>query len=273
MASMDSLLALFAGHAAATVAVAVLLARLGAPVPAVPFLVLAGAAGASDIRLLAGAFVAASIASTLADGAWYLAGRRWGRGLLGLLCRVSPSPDACVTRSENAFDRRRALTLVASKFVPGLSLVAPPLAGAVGMRAPVFLAINLAASGLWAAAGLAAGLAFHADVERGLSTLQDWGSTAVLYLLAALAAWIAWRAGRRLLGTKLLAILRARPEFLAGVGAGLRVLPRRHSLRALLGRFARRALSARGRTPALRRRGPPPMPRQALRPAEARPPH
>jgi len=146
-----------------------------------------------------------------------------------------------VSRSESAFARRRALTLVASKFVPGISLIAPPLAGAVGMRARTFLAIELGASALWSAAGLALGMAFHAEVDRVLRALHEWGSTAVVCLLAGVAAWIAWRVGRRLLGARVLAVLRFRPELLAALGAGLGVVPGRHSLRALLQRMIRRA--------------------------------
>jgi len=56
---MDKL-AFFSEHELATVFGAVLLEQLGAPMPAVPFLLLAGAEGVSDAGFLVRAFVAAS---------------------------------------------------------------------------------------------------------------------------------------------------------------------------------------------------------------------
>ena len=238
---METLFAFLTDHGSATVFVAVLLERLGAPLPAFPFLLLAGSEGVADPRFLAVAFAAASVASLIADYAWFVAGQRWGRSLLGLLCRVSSSPQDCVCRGETAFAGRRALALVASKFVPGLSLVVPPLAGAVRMRTRSFLAIDLAASVLWSAVGLGLGAMFHAQVAQAMRSLEAWGSTAVLALLAALAAWLAWRAGRALLAGRLLATLRARPELLAALGASLRLVPRSRSLRLVIVRLLRRA--------------------------------
>ncbi|NLD53881.1 MAG: DedA family protein [Burkholderiaceae bacterium] len=238
---MEPFLAFFTDHGSATVFVAVLLERLGAPIPAFPFLLLAGAEGVADPRFLGLVFVAATVASLVADYAWYVAGRRWGRSMLGLLCRVSPSPQGYMSRSEGAFARRRALTLVASKFVPGLSLVVPPLAGAVKMSARTFLAVDLAASALWSAVGVGLGMVFHAQVEQAIAFMEAWGSTAVLTLLAALAAWLGWRAGRAVLAGRVLATLRSRPELLSALDASLRLLPRRRNLPPVLARLIRRA--------------------------------
>ncbi len=256
---MDDLFTFLTDHGSATVFIAVLLERLGAPIPALPFLLVAGAEGVADLRLLGAVFAAASVASLIADYAWYVAGRRWGRSLLGLLCRVSSSPQGCMGRSEGAFERRRAFSLVASKFVPGLSLVVPPLAGAVRMRTRTFLAIDLAASALWSAVGLGVGVALHAQVMDVIGVLRDWGSTAALVLLVAVAAWLAWRALRAVLAGSLLAVLRSRPELLAALGASLRLLPRPRRLgrvaARLLRRVARRAtVGARDPAPAFGRK-------------------
>ncbi len=59
-----------------------------------------------------------------------------GAGVVGssvLLCRVSLEPDSCVRRAENLFMQRGRKALLIAKFFPGLSTIAPPLAGVVGV--------------------------------------------------------------------------------------------------------------------------------------------
>src|SRR5690606_9700106 len=85
------------------------------------------------------------------------------------------------------------------------------------------------------------GVVFHAQVAQAIAAMQAWGSAAALSLVVVLAAWLAWRAGRKLLAGKLLEALRARPELLSALGASLRLLPRRRSLGALMARVLRRA--------------------------------
>src|SRR5260221_495680 len=110
----------------------VLLEQLGLPIPAVPALVVAGALSAEGQFPPLAVFGVAFVACMMGDAAWYLAGRRYGRRVMKLLCRVSLSPDSCVRQTEFRFERWGKLTLVLSKFIPGLSTIAPPLAGRHG---------------------------------------------------------------------------------------------------------------------------------------------
>jgi membrane protein DedA with SNARE-associated domain len=66
--------------------------------------------------------------------------------VLGLLCRLSLNPDACVGRAERRFRRRPAMTVAAAKFIPGLSLMVAPLAGILQMPPLQFAAIDGVAS-------------------------------------------------------------------------------------------------------------------------------
>src|SRR3546814_9807000 len=75
----------------------------------------------------------------LGDSFWYVAGRRYGAGVMRLLCRISLSPDSCVQRSELRFQRWRGQVLLIAKFVPGLSTVGSSLVGAMGLRWPLFV--------------------------------------------------------------------------------------------------------------------------------------
>ncbi|WP_457447890.1 VTT domain-containing protein [Roseateles sp. P5_E4] len=194
---MDLLIDLFARYGLLAVAVAVLLHQLGAPLPSTPLLLLLGAESAAREGFALRAFTAITLAAMLANVLWFWAGRRLGRRVLAALCRISISPDSCVRQNEISFARRGVLTLLIAKFVPGLSMLAPPLAGALGMTAGRFLTWNLLGSALWAAAGLAAGRVFHAQIDAVLRELSQLGGAALALGAAVVAAYLGWRLWRR----------------------------------------------------------------------------
>jgi membrane protein DedA with SNARE-associated domain len=111
---------------------------------------MAGMDGVNNSTFALVALVVAALASMLAHLIRFWAGRRHGQRVLALLCKISISPDACVRQSELSFARSGVATLVISKFVPGLSTLAPPMAGALGMNTRTFVMFNLAGSALWA---------------------------------------------------------------------------------------------------------------------------
>jgi membrane protein DedA with SNARE-associated domain len=139
--------------------------QLGLPIPAAPVLLGAGALAGADKLGLAPSLLLAVLACLLSDLVWYEAGRRRGGSILGLLCRVSLEPDSCVRRTEDTFARHGARTLLVAKFVPGLSTVAPPLAGVIGMTRRRFLALDAAGAALWSGAYLAVGYVFSDQLE------------------------------------------------------------------------------------------------------------
>ncbi len=213
---METVFALFAQYGLLAVFAIVLVKQLGAPFPAMPVLLLAGAAAAADGVFAVKSLLLATLASLLADFVWFYAGRYFGRRVLALLCRISISPDSCVRKNELSFARRGIATLVIAKFVPGLSTLAPPLAGALGMRAASFAIFDSAGAALWAGSGIAGGLVFHNQIRKLLILLADLGRFAVWLVVALVALYVAWRAWRRWHETRLLArMARVRPEELA----------------------------------------------------------
>jgi hypothetical protein len=64
----------------------------------------------------------------IVDFAWYELGRRRGTQVLRGL-GLSLEPDLCMRRAERVFARYGAGGMLLAKFVPGLTLVLPPLAG------------------------------------------------------------------------------------------------------------------------------------------------
>lgn len=198
---MQSLITLLAGHGVPVVFAVTLAARAGAPLPAAPLLVVAGGLAATPPVAGPGpwllAFAAALLANLAGDAIWFAAGRRHGRRVMGLLCRLSLSPDSCVRQSESLMTRWGGAALVAAKFVPGVSVVAAPMAGALGMSAARFVAWDLLAGGVWSLLFLGLGAIFWREVDAVLAGLGQAGAAAGLALVALLAGFAGWRAWRR----------------------------------------------------------------------------
>lgn len=199
---MDSFFAFLQAPGLLAISAALFAKRMGLPLPALPFLLLAGARGAGDLPFALLAFLAASAAAVAADAIWFAAGRRYGRAVLAWTCRISMSPGSCISRSESAFARHGGLAVLLAKFLPGVAGLAPPLAGALGMRGVHFQLLNAAGTLLWTGTGIAAGLLFHRQVDQLLDWLARLGSAAAPLVGAALALYIALRAIRRWLARK-----------------------------------------------------------------------
>src|SRR5262245_9685718 len=172
-------------HAVPVVFVNVLLQQLGLPVPAVPTLLLAGSLAAAP-PVLAQALAAAVIASVVADGVWYGAGRAFGYRVLAGLCRLSINPASCVNQTEARFVRWGIPSLVVGKFIPGFSTVAPPIAGALRMSLPGFLAAAGIGALLWAGLALAAGWLLRGAVPDVVAMLDRNTASAALVVALVL---------------------------------------------------------------------------------------
>ena len=175
-------------HGLAVVCGASFAESLGAPVPAFPLLLLAGSMAAEYRRSAVPFVVASACGFWTADLAWYVFGRSQGRRVLGLLCRLSLNPDACVGRAERRFRRRPAMTVAAAKFIPGFSLMVAPLAGILRMSPAQFAAIDGAAALAWSGAAVMSGVLYGRPVlphvmrtQRAIGLL---GVIAVLFYLA-----------------------------------------------------------------------------------------
>lgn len=195
------IVALIAEYGLLLVFLNVLVEQAGLPLPAVPTLVVAGALAAAGRLPLWGVLLVALAGCLLSDFAWYAAGRRYGAGVMRTLCRISLSPDSCVKQSELRFQRWRAPLLLVAKFVPGLSTVAPPLVGAMGLAPRLFLLFDALGALVWAGAAVALGYVFADGVERALAAFEGAGTLAVKLLGALLTGYILfkWWQRRRLL--------------------------------------------------------------------------
>jgi len=194
---MSPLTDLVITHGILLVFLATLAARIGAPMPAAPFLVIAGGLAAMGQMSWVAALVVSIVASNLGDGLWFWAGRRHGYRVLRLLCRISISPDSCVRQSETFIQRWGGRSLIAAKFVPGVSVVAPPMAGAMGMSVLAFLGFATLSAALWAGLFLGIGWVFAQQIQKALDMLSTLGVVSAGLLLLIAAAYLALRWWRR----------------------------------------------------------------------------
>src|SRR5690349_9880578 len=137
-------------HGGPVLFAAILLDELGLPMPAVPFLLAAGALIAKQQLNPVLALGVTLLACFIADTTWFYLGRYGGNKVLRLLCRISIEPDSCVRRTRNIFDRWGMKAVLVAKFMPGLSAVVPPMAGSSGVSFIRFLAFDAVGSSLYA---------------------------------------------------------------------------------------------------------------------------
>jgi membrane protein DedA with SNARE-associated domain/rhodanese-related sulfurtransferase len=136
-------------------------------------------------------------AALIADALWYLAGRTFGSRVLGVMCRLSLSPDTCVRQTEGVFHRYGLGILLVAKFVPGVAAVGTAMAGILRTSVFRFLFVDAGGALLWVGVWLGLGVLFSSAVEDVLTTLQGLGLNGLLVLAGLLVAWLLYRAVRR----------------------------------------------------------------------------
>jgi len=138
--------------------------QIGLPLPATPALLAAGALAATGGLSMPLIIVVAVAASVLSDFLWYHAGGLGNKRMRDFLGRHPES--RILRRAERLFARYGGSSLVFAKFVPGLSLVLPPLSGTYGISAARFLLFDSLGSFVWA--GSFAGIGYFSG-----STMHD----------------------------------------------------------------------------------------------------
>ena len=177
-------------HGTFVLFVVVFAEQIGFPVPAFLFLIAAGALVGTGQMSLGMAIGAAVLAAVMGDQLWYELGRRRGRRVLNWLCRISFEPSSCVSWTEEFFTRHGVRSLIVAKFIPGLSTIAPPLAGIVGLRLPQYLMYNGLGTVLWVSSGIGVGYAFSDQLEQAVSVVVYLGPAMALILLGSVAAYV-----------------------------------------------------------------------------------
>jgi membrane protein DedA with SNARE-associated domain/rhodanese-related sulfurtransferase len=211
----------------------VLVEQLGIPLPATPMLLAAGALTAQRELSFPLVLLAGLAAALTADSCWFHVGRRYGHQMLRILCKLSFEPTVCVRRTQNSFGRRRRVTLIFAKFVPGLATMAAPVAGQFGMDYWNFFFYDCIGCLLWLGTLLAAGR-FFGDLLRRNPSLLNWAArfSGALLLLGILGFFLV-RVYRRRMFLKKLIAARLEPEELKkqlDAGEDVYIIDLRHPL-------------------------------------------
>jgi membrane protein DedA with SNARE-associated domain/rhodanese-related sulfurtransferase len=200
---MGSWMSGFAHHGYAILFGVVFLEAIGLPVPAALALLIAGGAAATGSLVALYALVGAMTAMLAGDTLMFLLGRYTGWWLLGILCRISLNPEACILRSADSFYRRGRMLLVFAKFIPGINSMAPPLAGSMSMRFWSFIGLDAAGAALYIGASFGIGFVFSgalAAVTSGYHTLGQvvgWAVVALIFGYVCIQVFL-WAKARRL---------------------------------------------------------------------------
>ncbi|MGA7856495.1 MAG: VTT domain-containing protein [Terracidiphilus sp.] len=214
----------------------ILVEQFGIPLPATPVLLAAGALSAEHQLSFPLALLAGVVASVSADSTWFLVGRKYGHHVLRILCKLSMEPAICVRKTQDSFGRRRAVTLMIAKFVPGLATLAPPVAGENGMAFGRFLFFDGIGATLWVGALLSLGRLFGDALKRDPSLLNWVGRFSGALLVLGILGFFIARLVRRQRFLKKLVNSRLEPEELKrqlDAGEPVFIVDLRHPLELL----------------------------------------
>jgi hypothetical protein len=122
------------------------------------------------------------------------------------------NPDSCVRRTKGIFARYGPRSLLIAKFIPGMSTLAPPLAGIFRMRLLPFLAFDGLGAFIWAGVFILLGYQFGHEIEK--HALNGSGLSTWIWLVVplGLGAYLLWRYTWRQRFLRRLAMARITPE-------------------------------------------------------------
>ena len=190
---MNEILEFLSRHGPSVLFAAVFVEQMGVPLPAAPWLLAAGALGASGKPNWFVALGAGASGSLLADVIWFYIGRFGGQRALNLLCRISLEPDSCVRRTQDLFTKYGMRGVVAAKFIPGLSTLAPPMAGNSGMNAARFFFFDGMGSLLYTGIFILVGAIFNRQLDQVIDALDSLGKGALALLVGLIALYIGYK--------------------------------------------------------------------------------
>lgn len=177
-------------HGYALLFVFVLAEQSGLPIPSTPMLLAAGALAGLDRMSLSFALLLAVAASLTGDSLWFVLGRVRGYSILSTFCRISLEPDTCVQKTQVTYGKHGVNWLLFAKFVPGLSTIAPPMAGMFKVSPWLFLAMDSVGAILWSGVYLILGWFFRDQLEDVAFYLERFGSGLIVLVVSGLTAWI-----------------------------------------------------------------------------------
>src|SRR5215468_4904614 len=176
-----------------TILLAVFANQLCLPVPAVLFLITAGALVGRGSLNFSIVVLVGVVGSLAADYAWFMAGRWGGLRVVRTLCAFSANGQHSAVRARTLFARWGLPGVVFAKFVPGLDGLMPPLAGALNVTTVLFLFFDAVGALLWSAGYCFVGYEF-ADRLDIVASMLGRISGILAILLGCVLCYLIWRA-------------------------------------------------------------------------------
>jgi rhodanese-related sulfurtransferase len=142
-------------------------------------------------------------------------------------------PSVCVLRTQNSLGGRRQVTIIFSKFVPGVATVVSPLAGQSGMSFGEFLWLDSLSSIMWVGSLLLAGRFFGDMLKHNPGLLEQVGRFSGGLLLLGIVGFFLLKVWRRHRTLRKLAAARLEPEELKrqiDLGEPVYIVDMRHPL-------------------------------------------
>lgn len=191
----DQVIQSLSSHGIYVLVFAVLADQSGLPVPAAPLLVAAGVLVRGESLHFWSTFIGCCLASWTGHVLWFMLGRYRGPSIINFLCRMSLTPDACVRRTQDAFSHINPLSLLFLRFVPGLDVLAQPLAAISGMKTGLYLAVTALGTMLWV--GVYMGLGFAVGNKEVFAAIQALGTQILVLSLIAFCFYLVSKVGLR----------------------------------------------------------------------------
>src|SRR6266850_7727009 len=163
--------------------------QLGFPIPALPWLLIAGALSASGQFNLPLGILVTVLACLISDTIWFGLGRRRGNQVIRFLSRFSLELKSCVRRADKDLSKRRLFGVLLSKFIPGIGTVAPPLAGMSRVNPVRFFCVDAIGSLLYALCWLGIGYVFSPQIARIEAVVARIGLSLFILIVTAVIGY------------------------------------------------------------------------------------
>ncbi len=196
-----------------TILLAVFANQLCLPVPAVLFLITAGALVGRGSLNFSIVVLVGVVGSLVADYGWFMAGRWGGFRVVRTLCAFSANGQHSAVRARTLFARWGLPGVVFAKFVPGLDGLMPPLAGALNVTTVPFLLFDAMGALFWSAGYCFLGYLFS-DRVNVVAAMVARTSKILAIVLAGVLCYLLWRAWELLRTIRQLQLRKISPALL-----------------------------------------------------------
>ena len=185
---MRQIIEFLAAHGGLMLFATAFVEQSGAPIPAAPWLLAAGALAAVGRMSLFGALCFGAAGALSGDIIWFYAGQH-GKTRVHRLFPDLQSVSQKIAQQSRVHVVFRALQfLTAAKFLPFGNIV-PLRAGALEPGLTRFLILDALCSAVYAGTYLLCGFWFHNQLERLAATVQRLGAFTVFLIVAAFASY------------------------------------------------------------------------------------